>query len=506
MIFYAICFLVSNYCYAQEIDQPLNNNEAVQSALDHAEEIRAQRNNEQKESKQLNKEGLDLLVDKIIQGVEPPKEKLIIDKIQIDNMPIRKAVQVVADKAGMKSEVEQGISGEVSLFLNNVELADVLAIICEMDSLAYSIEGQKIAIMTLETYQAKNGHPFKPELIVKVIPLKNVDYADVLVALEEKRSPRGEILYDEKSNSLIVKDDIDSLAEIEAYLQKVDVAVETVIFNIEASQIPETVKKIKELLTEDIGIVSVEEKENRVIVTDLSKNLELIKKVVEKKDKNLKISYALKALQIILFDEHEDGIDWDAIVSDYQRIKYFNGDNPKQQEENRYLSLGTVSAEDYLILLEALDTVGEIHVLSEVQEITDSHEMTLGADFKEVPLQPASNIKEIEEKSETMKIALSFLEKEDSTLSLTLLPVISSGKFNQKDALEGITAEGFPLKIENGATIVIGSLLKDVLVESTRKIPLLGDLPLLGFAFRNQGRKIGKSEVIFFITIEVVEE
>ena len=60
------------------------------------------------------------------------------------------------------------------------------------------------------------------------------------------------------------------------------------------------------------------------------------------------------------------------------------------------------------------------------------------------------------------------------------------------------------IRVDAGDTVIVGHLFKKVMVESTWKIPLLGDLPLLGFVFRNQGQKQRQSEVITFLTIKTV--
>jgi len=51
---------------------------------------------------------------------------------------------------------------------------------------------------------------------------------------------------------------------------------------------------------------------------------------------------------------------------------------------------------------------------------------------------------------------------------------------------------------------VIGGLFKDIMMESTRKIPLLGDLPLLGFAFRNKAQQIRRTEIIIFLRPKII--
>ena len=60
------------------------------------------------------------------------------------------------------------------------------------------------------------------------------------------------------------------------------------------------------------------------------------------------------------------------------------------------------------------------------------------------------------------------------------------------------------LNIKESETVVIGGLFRNVSVESRRKIPLLGDLPLLGFAFRNDRQIIKNSETVIFITPKLI--
>ena len=62
------------------------------------------------------------------------------------------------------------------------------------------------------------------------------------------------------------------------------------------------------------------------------------------------------------------------------------------------------------------------------------------------------------------------------------------------------------IPMKDQATIVIGGLFKEVTVTSEWKIPLLGDLPLLRYAFRTQGESRQKTEVITFITPKIVTE
>jgi len=57
----------------------------------------------------------------------------------------------------------------------------------------------------------------------------------------------------------------------------------------------------------------------------------------------------------------------------------------------------------------------------------------------------------------------------------------------------------------NGQTVVIGGLMQDNKTETVSKVPLLGDIPLLGMAFRRTQKEDSKTELLIFLTPNIVE-
>jgi len=57
--------------------------------------------------------------------------------------------------------------------------------------------------------------------------------------------------------------------------------------------------------------------------------------------------------------------------------------------------------------------------------------------------------------------------------------------------------------IKNGQTIVIGGLMEDRKTETIDKIPFLGDIPILGEAFKRHQDKKSKTELLIFLTPHV---
>jgi type IV pilus assembly protein PilQ len=54
--------------------------------------------------------------------------------------------------------------------------------------------------------------------------------------------------------------------------------------------------------------------------------------------------------------------------------------------------------------------------------------------------------------------------------------------------------------IENGGTVVIGGIFEQNETEDVTKVPLFGDLPVVGNLFKNKNRTANKSELLIFIT------
>jgi len=62
------------------------------------------------------------------------------------------------------------------------------------------------------------------------------------------------------------------------------------------------------------------------------------------------------------------------------------------------------------------------------------------------------------------------------------------------------------IRIKDGETLVLTGVIQETDVDTTYKLPLLGDLPLLGGLFRSKQKSIDKRELIILVTPKVLEE
>ena len=60
--------------------------------------------------------------------------------------------------------------------------------------------------------------------------------------------------------------------------------------------------------------------------------------------------------------------------------------------------------------------------------------------------------------------------------------------------------------VENGGTVVIGGIYEESERQDTTRVPFFGDLPYIGFFFKNNQRSTRKTELLIFITPRVVSE
>lgn len=84
-----------------------------------------------------------------------------------------------------------------------------------------------------------------------------------------------------------------------------------------------------------------------------------------------------------------------------------------------------------------------------------------------------------------------------------------------KDSVGGIYA-GVPsintrsvntqVLVNNGDTVVLGGIYEQSSVNTTTKVPLLGDIPILGYLFRSQSKTNSKAELLIFVTPKILKE
>ena len=65
---------------------------------------------------------------------------------------------------------------------------------------------------------------------------------------------------------------------------------------------------------------------------------------------------------------------------------------------------------------------------------------------------------------------------------------------------------GTQVLVDNGETIVLGGIYQQAIISSVSKVPVLGDIPYLGFFFRTSTDFSEKKELLIFVTPRIVTD
>ncbi|MEY4978333.1 MAG: hypothetical protein RLZZ352_603 [Pseudomonadota bacterium] len=174
------------------------------------------------------------------------------------------------------------------------------------------------------------------------------------------------------------------------------------------------------------------------------------------------------------------------------------------------ISLFSSAANRFLNLeISALEADGRGKIVSSPRVVTADQVKALIEQGTEFPYQTASS---------SGATALAFRK---ANLKLEVTPQITpEGSIIldvsvNKDSRGETTAAGIAINtkhvqtqvlVENGGTVVIGGIFEMLETDDNVKVPLLGDLPIVGHLFKNRSKTSNKSELLVFITPRVITD
>lgn len=167
------------------------------------------------------------------------------------------------------------------------------------------------------------------------------------------------------------------------------------------------------------------------------------------------------------------------------------------------------------IIINTLETTTDTRILSEPSLMVNDNEK---AKIERVDQQPTTTSNQ-----GTATTTTSFAGYEDAGTDLEITPRISGSLVTLEivanlSAFEGSGSGGIPpprnkASIDNKAvtvpsdmTVVIGGITLATRTDTVRKIPLLGDIPLVGYLFRDTNKLARKTVLYIFITPRIVQD
>jgi general secretion pathway protein D len=175
--------------------------------------------------------------------------------------------------------------------------------------------------------------------------------------------------------------------------------------------------------------------------------------------------------------------------------------------------------DDLSVTLRALAEVGKLEILSRPSILVRNNELGVITIGQEVPFirnsrvtQDGQTINTVEYEDIGIILEVTPRISKDKMVEMLIIPEISTLTGETVPISSGIDAPVFAKRsaetrvvVPDRHTVVIGGLMEDQKTETTRKVPLLGDIPLVGLAFRRKITTESKTELLIFLTPHVVE-
>ncbi|MFO1217731.1 MAG: type IV pilus secretin PilQ [Burkholderiaceae bacterium] len=444
--------------------------------------------------------------NKLTQGPGFSGEKL---SLNFQNIEVRALLQVIADFTNFNVVTSDTVTGSVTLRLKDVPWDQALDIILQSKGLGVRKTGNVLWIAPKDELAAKEKLELESrKQITDLEPVRTQSFQlnytkseDVAKGISGSGasggaggasarilSPRGSVISESRTNQLFVTDIPSKLEEIQALITKIDIPVRQVLI--------------------EARIVEADDKWGRALGVKLGAL------------DNGAGSFSLGGNNRLGFGGNYLGVGESTGQAAITSGSYI----PNTQFVNlpaNTSALGTAPASFALSLfssasqrflnleLSALEADGKGKIISSPRVITADQVKALIEQGEELPYQAATSS------------GATSVQFRKANLKLEVTPqitpegnVILDVDVN-KDSVGRNTAAGFAIDtkhvktqvlVDNGGTVVIGGIFTQNERDEVNKVPLLGDVPILGNLFKNTVRTANKTELLVFLTPKIVTD
>ncbi|MGQ0621582.1 MAG: type IV pilus secretin PilQ [Panacagrimonas sp.] len=412
---------------------------------------------------------------------------------------IRSLLQIIADVAGTNMVVSDAVTGDIAIRLQSVPWDQALDIILRSKGLGVRQEGNVMLVAPLTEIaerdkvrleaekQATQLAPLRSELI-QVNYAKAADLAALLKSGDSSiMSERGRVTVDERTNSLLLQETREKLSEIRALVVKLDIPVRQVLIE---SRVVIANNDFSRELGARFGLSAVGRNGDQGLVTTSGS-----------------AAATNTAVQGFL---NNGGFP----VPPGALADRFNISLPASGNAGR-IALAVLGA-DYLVDLElsALQAEGRGEVVSSPRVITANAKQATIEQGVEIPFQQASSsgATNIQFKKAVLSLTVTPQITPDNRVVMDL-NVTQDSVGQQVANVFGGTVPSIDTRevstqvlVDNGSTVVLGGVYVQENRNSVSKIPFLGDIPILGAAFRNKVTVSNKDELLIFVTPKILQD
>ena len=135
-------------------------------------------------------------------------------------------------------------------------------------------------VMTQRDYELQYGERFQDRKEAKVIILKYAKAAELAKALTQIKSNIGRVVVDDSSNTVALLDAPYKVKEMEDFIKTADVPLETRVFDLQYAQADKIMPKLQDSVTKIVGSIKVDERTNKIAITDYPQKLDDLAKII----------------------------------------------------------------------------------------------------------------------------------------------------------------------------------------------------------------------------------
>ncbi|MGH8523349.1 MAG: type IV pilus secretin PilQ, partial [Gammaproteobacteria bacterium] len=417
--------------------------------------------------------------------------------LNFQDIEVRAVLQLIADFTSKNLVASDTVTGNVTLRLKNVPWDQALEIILKSKGLGKRESGNVIMVapqeeiaqrekLELETQkQIAELAPLKTEF-VEINYAKAGDLATLLKAEENKLlTERGNVSVDQRTNTLLIQETAEKLAEMRQVITTLDVPVRQVLI------------------------------ESRIVIANQDFTKELgVKFGYSKNTFGANEDPADDNFGAFIGGKRPGDTEFPANTSFHtDDLENFIVDLPTASTPAAALGLAIGKIGSYLLQLElsALQAEGRGEIISSPRVITADQKEALIEQGTEIPYSEATS---------SGAAAIAFKK---AVLSLRVTPHITpDDRINMslnvhKDAPFdcGIIPRALCIDtrnvqsevlVDNGETVVLGGVYEQTNTNNTKRVPFFGELPYVGALFRNSANVRNKDELLIFVTPRIIKE
>ncbi len=428
----------------------------------------------------LNAEDAAVALVKDASSVQPSVEQVSTTQpgnVSLDfrETDIHNVLKILSFKSGVNIVAGPEVTGVVSIQLNDVPWQQALDVILQSYGYSYEKKGSILLVTTVENLKKHREDAMalaeQEPVETRTFTLNFAKAAVVAQSVEKMKSERGNLNFDDRTNTLIATD-IHSRLEIMA-----------------------DVIKTLDATTPQVMI------EGKIVETSFSDT------------ENLGIDWVLKATAagakrptIFPFTSHTNN-------------KYVNTDFGQVQtsELTKEFSYGTLNFSQLQSILELLKSKSDTNILSNPRIVTLDNQAARIVVGSQYPI-PSYTYNE-----EQAKLQVSGWEYKDIGIIFDVTPHVNNAGFvtleiepKLTEILDFVTVENTSLPrlsneqvktnvmVKSGETLIIAGLIKTKTTDTRKKFPVLGDIPVLGMAFSKKEKTMSKTDVMIFLTPHII--